>query len=653
MSKFFIELCAILTSYQLIYAKITTTVEPTETPEAPETALDFEGLTKCSTFVDKTLMIEIFFNHSDPWKYHLITCPRKFGKSINIDMMKRFVQIEVDDSGNVKKKEDTSSYQLFTNPSLGLQISECKTTIKDHLAEYPIIHLELHDITDSTFNRTLSNLRQKIKNCFEMYRWLYDILSKKHPIGAGSKKKSTQQEQIEFMSKALDENLSVLDIPNSLDILSKILYEYFKKKIFVFVDEYDIPIVDAITKDLDFDIQEIINLISEMVQRLLKTSKNNYVEYAFISGITNTMVPLFIAKTKRVYYHRFLNDHVFSPYYGLIQQEVDDLLERHNYDAEAGKEVIKFYKGYSVKEMVLDLYNTYSITSYLTQVDKNVSFPAFWAESGSIDFLKKFTKDDDVYDKLSHLVLLKEVQFKLIPCVDIELLKVLFAKTQNTYPAQQVDVNVIFSYLFESGYLSYTAKADVYTIPNQEIETAFSFYLFDFYGKNLGPEAQSVGEELKRILDTTQVTRKMLIKLKTLLQNLIPKAENLISSHVEKEFHYHSLIYYSAKKFHAGTSAEVRMLCEDSKLAPNTKKIKRRADIVMVNQDKTVMMIIEIKSNLTARNALEVAQMYKPSEDMDKPKIIKYMGINFKRNMSEVGYTYDIVRDSAIFADDM
>ena len=144
-----------------------------------------------SAFVDKTMLIKDFVDSGD--EVLSITCPRRFGKSSNMNMIKEFLQMKVDDSGNqIKDLENNGNYQIFNQEinNKGLKIMEQRDFVHDHFANHPVIFVNFKDTgKGSTIERIESNIKSAISDAFEEHEYMEEVLRKKINSGNENKKK--------------------------------------------------------------------------------------------------------------------------------------------------------------------------------------------------------------------------------------------------------------------------------------------------------------------------------------------------------------------------------------------------------------------------------------------------------------------------------
>ncbi|KAK0073181.1 hypothetical protein PV326_013680, partial [Microctonus aethiopoides] len=208
---------------------------PALTIEVPDEADSFyEKYYNQPFYVDKTLLIKELFKK----KHVLITAPSRFGKSLNMDMMRRFVEIEVDAEGYpiklevdkknrcLKEVQPTSrNFKMFQ----GKNISKEKKVMFEHFGEYPTIYVDFSEMTGDTFEEMVDDLKMIINQAFQEHHylqhnpwWVYSRYNKKTFM--------------KYYDTAECMSLSLVEIKAGLTILSGILHDYYNREVFVFID---------------------------------------------------------------------------------------------------------------------------------------------------------------------------------------------------------------------------------------------------------------------------------------------------------------------------------------------------------------------------------------------------------------------------------
>jgi hypothetical protein len=203
----------------------------------------YDLLINSDIFVDKSLMIKELLE--DSGKVTLITRPRRWGKSINMDMVRRFLEIELDNEGNPLLTEKQVNYKLFVGGEVDLglasgkkkllkplKISEYQDLILDYQNQFPVIFITFKSVEGSSYYDIEQGIKSQLRKLFQSHSYLSD-----------SNKLKTS-ETADFNQYLFGE-VTLDNIKNSLAILSHLLYKHYNRKPWVLIDEYDTPINSA------------------------------------------------------------------------------------------------------------------------------------------------------------------------------------------------------------------------------------------------------------------------------------------------------------------------------------------------------------------------------------------------------------------------
>ncbi|XP_065218448.1 uncharacterized protein LOC135844227 [Planococcus citri] len=337
--------------------------------------IPYPVLTTKSYHVDKTGLIEEFFKGS---KYLMICATAKFGKSVNLDMLKHFVQLEINETTGIPlNKTESSGYRLFTNTSLNLSITRNEDLIRDHLGEYPTVVLDFAtrkiNYTSDTFDHMLDIIRTDIMECFKPYQWLCDELERRH----GKEENTTKKAQLRLMQNALTKNLTVEETRTSVYNLTEILTEYFDNKtVMVFVDEIvklpdDSSNINPKSRSL-FAANDFIGSILHHVMK--KYSNTTHLARVFLTARSRDSLDAiknpYLKKTVRIM--PFAKEHPYNSYYGFSEYEVTKLCDRHDITPEQRKVLKEIHTGeqYPKGKNYVKIYNPDSIMKFLKRFAK-------------------------------------------------------------------------------------------------------------------------------------------------------------------------------------------------------------------------------------------------------------------------------------------
>ena len=384
---------------------------------------DFKQATMDYYYVDKTLLIRDFLDTKP--MVSLFTRPRRFGKTLNMDMLRVFFE---------KTGDDTSGY--FKDK----MIWQCGDEYTRYQGKYPVIFLTFKDVKYSSWEETLDKLCKLISKEFQRHI----ELETSPRLNAYEKK---------LFSKLADGNAKPVDFEDSLGTLSTLLYKHHGSKAIVIIDEYDTPIQQGHTCGF---YSKIVSFMRNFFSGGLKD--NEFLAYGFLTGILRVAKESIFSGLNNLKINSLLDD-AYSQYFGFTKEEVQDMLRY--YDAEDRfREVCDWYDGYLFGGT--EIFNPWSVINYIS--DK--CFPkAFWQATSSNDVIGEViaTATPEVMENL----------YKLLNGENITT----YVDTSVIYPEVQENPYSIYSFLLIAGYLRVSAvypqfdgnfMCDV-AIPNKEI----------------------------------------------------------------------------------------------------------------------------------------------------------------------------------------
>ena len=388
-------------------------------------------------YVDKSLLIEKILENRTP--VTLFTRPRRFGKTLNMSMLKYFFDVE-NKEGNRK---------LFEN----LKISNSKYMSEQ--GKYPVIFISLKDLKENSWEECLESLKDIMYKVFNEYEFL--------------KEKLNFVEKRQF-DKIWEMTGNEKNFKTSLLDLSKYLNKYYSKKVIVLIDEYDSPIINAFDKGY---YNEAIEFFQVFYSSALKT--NDSLKYGILTGITRIIKEGIFSGLNNLYVNTVLSKN-YAEYFGLLESEVIEMLDYFNMKYKI-EEVRSWYNGYLFGNE--QIYNPWSIVNYLREKE----IKSYWAnvsgntllenmldsagESVYAD-LKRFTDGESIEKYISDGTTIKS----LLSSND-EIWQLFLYSGYLTKAEKQREIDVTSDY------------TNVYNlkIPNREIRSYFgSLFLNRFFG---------------------------------------------------------------------------------------------------------------------------------------------------------------------------
>ena len=383
-------------------------------------------------YVDKTMLIEELLINRAP--VTLFTRPRRFGKTLNMSMIKYFF--------DVKNKEENK--KLFEN--LKIYNSEYMS----EQGKYPVIFISLKDLKGDTWEECLKRLKLFIFDLYAEFEYI--------------REKMNEWDKRKF-EKVLYEKEDA-DYIMSLKFLSDSLYKYYGEKVIILIDEYDAPIINAFDKGY---YNEAINFFQTFYSSALKT--NNSLKYGILTGITRIIKEGIFSGLNNLKVDTILNKK-YSEYFGLLESEVIEMLDYFGMKYKI-EEVKEWYNGYLFGES--EVYNPWSIVNYID----NGEIKAYWANVSGNTLLENMLDHagESVYDDLKRFTDGESIE-KYIS--DGTTIKSLLSNDDE-----------IWQLLLYSGYLTKAKNQDkesdsnIYNlkIPNKEIRKYFgNMFLNRFFG---------------------------------------------------------------------------------------------------------------------------------------------------------------------------
>ena len=378
---------------------------------------DFKSATTNYYYVDKTLLIRDFLNALP--MVSLFTRPRRFGKTLNMDMLRVFFE---------KTPEDTSIY--FKDKF----IWQCGEHYTKHQGQYPVIFLSFKDVKCSSWQETF----QKISKLISLEFMRHDELESSSVLSLYEK---------EQYHRFASDNINEVDCQMGLQLLSLLLHKHYDKECIIIIDEYDTPIQQGHLCDFYND---IVNFMRNFFSGGLKD--NPHLAFGFLTGI------LRVAKESVLSTNTILDDS-YSSYFGFTKDEVKDMLEYYEYE-DKYQEICEWYDGYRFGNT--EIFNPWSVINYIS----DQCFPkAFWQSTGSNDIIGEIigAATPEINENL----------YKLLCGNTITT----YIDTSVIYPEVQSNPYSIYSFLLVAGYLKVAAiypqndgnyMCDV-AIPNKEI----------------------------------------------------------------------------------------------------------------------------------------------------------------------------------------
>ncbi|XP_066902027.1 uncharacterized protein [Halyomorpha halys] len=495
---------------------------------------DFSKIVATSGFVDKSLLIKALFENTCKV---LITAPRRFGKSTNLDMVKRFLEIEVDSSGRPIDVAQTDNYKLFFENKL--KIFEHEQFCKVHLGRHPVMMIDYKPLAKSVdFDSMLTEFKTIVRKAFEHHRYLLEV----NNLWSGNLKLDKFKSYIEPNYI----NLSTYDTKIGFNFLAEVLHKYFGKPVFLLIDEYDAYFESFIFKDNPDDTR-IINFIQSTTADLLKSS--NHIDHALLTGVfrisSEGLALTFSQCLNGIIHYKFLHKHPFHLYYGLTSKECDQLLGLFVKDDKAKNKykltIDKYFNGYSISRVKI-----YSIWSVLKFFENNKKIRSFSIRDESLFSIKQIFSDEKILQLLCGTFVDIDIskQFSRSNIKDLcNLLKL---------EQQEIDKSdLLFIFLYHLGFLSIANAEDEHLaslkIPNQETFFQFAKILKECYENKYQFDSNNVKHfySAANLFSTTDMNDEKFLKIYKSLNVLF--ANTNYQSYGKNNFIYILFVFLACK----------------------------------------------------------------------------------------------------------
>ena len=457
---------------------------------------NFEEIRKLGFYyIDKTRLIEQLLQG---WgKVTLFTRPRRFGKTLNMSMLRSFFEIGMDKS-------------LFD----GLYISGNKVLCDEHMGKYPVIFLSFKGVDGLDFTTARRMLCAILKDELDRHYYLKtsDVL--------------TDEDRILFtkMLHGQDDN-----IEDSIRMLSKLLYKHYGQKVVILIDEYDVPLDKAFQNGY---YKEMVSLIRGLFGQALKT--NEFLQFAVLTGCLRVSKESIFTGLNNFEINSIVDiDH--DEQFGFTDDEVMKLL--YDYDrSERYPDVKEWYDGYHFGNA--DIYCPWDVINFAKKLvsDPSARPSAFWINSSGNDMVKRFVDkaDQTTRDEIEKLVAGGFVEKQL--------------RLDLTYDEIDNTIDNLWSVLFTTGYLTKIGEVKVpdseryaykLVIPNKEVREVFILQIQEWFKAVVAKDDDTMKLLSRAILDKDekQIARQLNIVMSRMISILDTKASDDM-----KENFYHGLL---------------------------------------------------------------------------------------------------------------
>ena len=489
-------------------------------------------------YIDKTMLIEQLLEN---WgEVNLFTRPRRFGKTLNMSMLKAFFEIGIDTT-------------LFDD----LYISKNQALCERYMGKYPVIFLTLKGVDGLTFEAAKYRLAELIGAEAERFAFLAESTH----LTENERSKYQMMIHLESGKYSADEEMLV----SSLQILSQLLYKHYGQNTIILIDEYDVPLDKAFQHGY---YREMVTLIRGLFGNALKT--NSFLQFAVMTGCLRiSKESIFTGLNNFKVYAA--NDLRYDEAFGFTNEEVKQLLADY-YLEEHFAEVKEWYDGYHFGNA--DIYCPWDVINYVDDLvfDPKARPKAYWINSSGNDLVKRFIDKADMTtrDEIEELIAGHAVKKRI--------------RMDLTYDEVDNTIDNVWSVLFTTGYLTQEGREmdGIYRliIPNKEVREVFVLQISEWFNRVVANDRASTEKINRGFLEgkTEDIQQELTHFLGESISVLDTKARN-----EEKEIFYHGILIGILK---SNVSWAVRS---------NRESGDGYADILIKPKNPDVGIVIELK----------------------------------------------------------
>ena len=487
-------------------------------------------------YVDKTGLIEQLLNN---WgEVNLFTRPRRFGKTLNMSMLKCFFEIGTDQS-------------LFE----GLYISKNKALCDAYMGKYPVISISLKGVNADSYENARSLLKRIVMEEAKMHRIIM------------SGNRLDDIDKAEYMSLVTGE-MGEDTLVYSMKTLTALLEKYYEKKVIVLIDEYDVPLAKA-NENGYYD--QMVLLVRNLFENVLKT--NSSLKFAVLTGCLRVAKESIFTGLNNFKTNSIL-DEEYDETFGFVDDEVKEML--HYYGQDTHYETVKeWYDGYRFGNA--DVYCPWDVINYCDAHRRNPMLPPenYWTNTSGNDVLKHFIESAGAAKGLAKTDLERLVNGEIVE-KDI--------REDLTYNELYASMDNLWSTLFMAGYLTHKGRVDTkrfrLAVPNREIRNIITEQVLALFKQNVEKDGQLLNDFCTALSDghTDEVER----LFSEYMKKTISVRDTFARKELKENF-YHGLLL-GILGFKAGWS-----------VMSNRESGNGFSDIMIMIDDAEIGIVIEVK----------------------------------------------------------
>ena len=487
-------------------------------------------------YIDKTGLIEQLLNN---WgEVNLFTRPRRFGKTLNMSMLKCFFEIGTDQS-------------LFE----GLYISKNKALCDAYMGKYPVISISLKGVNADSYENARSLLKRIVMEEAKMHRIIM------------SGNRLDDIDKAEYMSLVTGE-MGEDTLVYSMKTLTALLEKYYEKKVIVLIDEYDVPLAKA-NENGYYD--QMVLLVRNLFENVLKT--NSSLKFAVLTGCLRVAKESIFTGLNNFKTNSIL-DEEYDETFGFVDDEVKEML--HYYGQDTHYETVKeWYDGYRFGNA--DVYCPWDVINYCDAHRRNPMLPPenYWTNTSGNDVLKHFIESAGAAKGLAKTDLERLVNGEIVE-KDI--------REDLTYNELYASMDNLWSTLFMAGYLTHKGRVDTkrfrLAVPNREIRNIITEQVLALFKQNVEKDGQLLNDFCTALSDghTDEVER--------LFSEYMKKTISVRDTFARKEL---------KEKFYHGLLLGILGCKAGWSVMSNRESGNGFSDIMIMIDDAEIGIVIEVK----------------------------------------------------------
>lgn len=415
---------------------------------------NFEDLVKSEYYyVDKTMFIKEMLDLKG--KVNLFTRPRRFGKTLNLSMLRYFFE----DTGDKVKNEQNK--ELFR----GMKITNAREKYTEQMGVYPVINLTLKSAKQEDFENAYYTMQVEIASEFDRHRSVIET----------GREKLTQKEYEQYIRIA-DEEADEKQVRGSLKLFSRCMYKITGKNTVILIDEYDVPLENAYFRGF---YEKMVIFIRSLFESALKT--NDYLQFAVITGCLRISKESIFTGLNHLKIISIL-DQQYSKHFGFTESEVLQMMQYYGVESRFST-MKEWYNGYIFGDT--RIYNPWSVINYMSDLNTKLTvFPrSYWINTSSNDIIKDLIVRADRETKSQIETLLRG------DTLDIQV------HEEVTYGDMYSNNENLWNFLYFTGYLTkekeYFKESIIFLkvlIPNIEVKTIYQSTILNWMKGNIKKE---------------------------------------------------------------------------------------------------------------------------------------------------------------------